>query len=62
MILECWSFPGGSVGKESSCNAGDSGLICRFGRSPEKVREIPRSRRIGEKKKESGNADFLQLG
>ena len=27
-------FPGGSVGKESACNAGDSGLILGLGRSP----------------------------
>ena len=28
-------FPGGSVGKESACNAGDPSLIPRWGRSPE---------------------------
>ena len=28
------SFPGGSDIKESSCNAGDPGLIPGFGRSP----------------------------
>ena len=27
------SFPGSSAGKESSCNAGDSGLISGSGRS-----------------------------
>ena len=27
-------FSGGSVGKESTCNAGDLGLISGFGRSP----------------------------
>ena len=27
-------FPGGSDGKESACNAGDSGLIPGLGRSP----------------------------
>ena len=27
-------FPGGSVGKESACNAGDTGLIPGLGRSP----------------------------
>ena len=27
-------FPGGSVGKESACNAGDLGLIPVSGRSP----------------------------
>ena len=27
-------FPGGSAGKESSCNAGDLGLIPGLGRSP----------------------------
>ena len=28
------SFPGSSAGKESACNAGDSGLIPGLGRSP----------------------------
>ena len=28
------SFPGGSAGKESTCNAGDLGLITVVGRSP----------------------------
>ena len=28
------SFPSGSVGKESACNAGDPGLIPGSGRSP----------------------------
>ena len=28
------SFPGGSDGKESTCNAGDLGLIPGLGRSP----------------------------
>ena len=28
-------FPGGSDGKESTCNAGDLGLITGLGRSPE---------------------------
>ena len=28
-------FPGGSEGKETSCNAGDPGSIPRLGRSPE---------------------------
>ena len=27
-------FPGGSVGEESACNAGDMGLIPGLGRSP----------------------------
>ena len=29
-----WSFPGGSDGKESTCNAGDLGSISELGRSP----------------------------
>ena len=29
-------FPGGSVGKESTCNAGNAGSIPGLGRSPEK--------------------------
>ena len=30
----CWGFPGGSDGKESACNVGDSGSIPGLGRSP----------------------------
>ena len=29
----CWDFPGGSYGKESTCNAGDPGSIPGSGRS-----------------------------
>ena len=29
-----WGFPGSSDGKESTCNAGDTGLIPGSGRSP----------------------------
>ena len=29
-----WSFPGGSEGKASACNAGDLDLIPGLGRSP----------------------------
>ena len=29
-----WGFPGSSAGKESACNAGDSGSIPGLGRSP----------------------------
>ena len=29
-----WGFPGGSVGKESTCNTGDVGSIPGSGRSP----------------------------
>ena len=31
---EALGFPGGSAGKESTCNAGDLGLIPGLGRSP----------------------------
>ena len=31
---ETWGFPGGSVSKESACNAGDPGLIPGLQRSP----------------------------
>ena len=33
-IKKYYSFPGGSVGKESACNAGDLGSIPGSGRSP----------------------------
>ena len=34
-------FPDSSVGKESSCNAGDTGLILGLGRSPGEGRGNP---------------------
>ena len=34
-------FPGGSDGKESTCNAGDLGLIPRSGRSPREGNDNP---------------------
>ena len=34
ILLTCISSPGGSVGKESACNAGDLGSIPGSGRSP----------------------------
>ena len=33
-IYITWAFPGGSDSKESSCNAGDLGLLPGSGRSP----------------------------
>ena len=36
MLISLWiycSFPGGSAGKESTCDAGDPGLIPGLGRS-----------------------------
>ena len=35
------SFPGGSAGKESACNAGDPSLIPGFGRSPGEGKGYP---------------------
>ena len=34
LLISINAFPGGSVGKESACNAGDLGLIPGLGRSP----------------------------
>ena len=34
--LHLWGFPGGSDGRESSCNARDSSLTPGWGRSPSK--------------------------
>ena len=33
-LMPMWGFPGGSYGKESSCNAGDSDSVPGPGRSP----------------------------
>ena len=35
------SFPGGSVGKESACNAGDLGSVSGLGRSPGERKGCP---------------------
>ena len=37
----CASFPGGSDGKVSACNAGDPGSIPRLGRSPGEGNDNP---------------------
>ena len=34
LFVTLQSFPGGSAGKESACNAGDQGLILGLERSP----------------------------
>ena len=34
ITFNLWGFPGSSAGKESACNAGDSGSISELGRSP----------------------------
>ena len=36
-----WGFPGGSAGKESTCNEGDLGLIPGLGRSPGEGKGYP---------------------
>ena len=36
-IWYIWGFPGGSIGKESTCNTGDPGSIPELGRSPEEA-------------------------
>ena len=39
-------FPGGSCGKESACNAGDSGLIPGLGKFPWRREWLPTSVRL----------------
>ena len=39
--LEARDFPGGSVARESACNAGDLGLIPGLGRSPGEGKGYP---------------------
>ena len=41
LLLRPISFPGGSDGKESACNAGDMGLIPGSGRSPGEGNDNP---------------------
>ena len=40
LLVKSWGFPGGSVGKESACSAGDTGLIPGLGRSPREQQPI----------------------
>ena len=39
--MDFGGFPGGSGGKESTCNVGDLGLIPGLGRSPGEVEGCP---------------------
>ena len=41
MIERRLGFPHGSAGKESTCNAGDPGLLPGLGRSPEEGKSYP---------------------
>ena len=34
LLILFWGFPGGSAGKESTCNVGDLGSVPESGRSP----------------------------
>ena len=40
IICGLLGFPGGSAGKESACNAGNTGSIPGLGRSPEEVNRL----------------------
>ena len=40
-LSDLMGFPGGSAGKESTCNAGDLGLISGLGRSPGEGKGYP---------------------
>jgi len=41
LLMVYFGFPDSSVGKESTCNAGDSGLIPGLGRSPGEGKDHP---------------------
>ena len=43
LLRELWGFPGGSDGKESTCNVGDLGLIPGLGRFPWRREMAPHS-------------------
>ena len=47
-------FPGGSDGKESACNAGDTGLIPGSGRPPGEVNGYPHQYSCLENPKDRG--------
>ena len=40
-LIHCLSVPGGSVGKESACNAGNPGSFPGLGRSPREGKGSP---------------------
>ena len=53
-------LPGGSVGKESACSAGDLGLIHGWGRSPGEGNGTPRQFSCLEKSMDSQELGRLQ--
>ena len=56
-------FPGGSVGKESACNAKDLGLIPVLGRSPGEGNNYPTSVFLpGELYRQRGHAGYSPWG
>ena len=55
-------FPGGSAGRESTCNAGDLGLIPGLGRSPGEEKGYPRQYSCLENSMEGGSWGAIVQG
>ena len=60
-ISEIPGFPGGSIGKESACNAGDLGLIPGLGRFPEEGNGYPLQYSCLENGQEPGGLQSMEL-
>ena len=57
-----WGFPGGSVGKESTCNAGDPGLTPGSGRTPREGNgNLPQYSCLGNPTEEPGGLHSMGL-
>ena len=54
LLVPPWGFPGGSDGRESTCNAGDLGLLPGWGRSPGEGKGNPLQQSCLEKSMDRG--------
>ena len=59
-LLKIEGFPGSSASKESACNAGDSALIPRSGRSPVRRAGLPTPVLLPEESSWTQEPDGLQ--
>ena len=60
--MPCTGFPGGSDGRESACNAGDSGLIPGLARSPGEGHSNPLQHSCLENPMDRGACGLQSMG
>ena len=61
MLVLRKGFPGASVGKESTCNAGDLGSISRSGRTPREGNDNPLQYSCLENSMDRGACELVRL-